>query len=81
MSAPDLLQHEATLAEFTSKLRAFRPTATVLEAEIARVRLVVIWGGKQVGASIVRVGEELGWEAGGGGRKTIVRVGEGEEGG
>jgi hypothetical protein len=42
------LQHEATLAEFTSKLRAFRPTATVLEAEIARVRLGVEGGETEV---------------------------------
>lgn len=39
-----VVQHEATLAEFTSKLRAFRPTATVLEAEIARVSLELGWG-------------------------------------
>jgi hypothetical protein len=35
-----LLQHEVSLAEFTAKLRAFRPAATVLEAEIAKVRAV-----------------------------------------
>jgi ATP-dependent RNA helicase DDX54/DBP10 len=33
-----LLQNEVALAEFTAKLRSFRPTATVLEAEIAKVR-------------------------------------------
>jgi hypothetical protein len=33
-----LTQHEVSLAEFTAKLRAFRPAATVLEAEIAKVR-------------------------------------------
>jgi ATP-dependent RNA helicase DDX54/DBP10 len=32
---------EAALADFAGKLRAFRPSATVLEAEIARVRPVV----------------------------------------
>ncbi|KIZ06170.1 hypothetical protein MNEG_1790 [Monoraphidium neglectum] len=32
------LQNEAALAEFTQKLKNFRPTATVLEAEIAKVR-------------------------------------------
>ena len=32
------MQNEAALAEFTAKLRSFRPAATVLEAEIAKVR-------------------------------------------
>ncbi|KAI8463120.1 MAG: DEAD-domain-containing protein [Monoraphidium minutum] len=32
------LQSEAALAEFTQRLKNFRPTATVLEAEIAKVR-------------------------------------------
>lgn len=33
-----VLQNEAALAEFASKLRNFRPAATVLEAEIASVK-------------------------------------------
>ena len=32
------LQNEAALANFTLKLRNFRPAATVLEAEIAKVK-------------------------------------------
>ena len=32
------VQDEASLADFTARLRAFRPAATVLEAEIAQVR-------------------------------------------
>lgn len=31
-------QDEASLADFTARLRAFRPAATVLEAEIAQAR-------------------------------------------
>lgn len=32
------LKNEAALAEYTAKLKSFRPAATVLEAEIAKVR-------------------------------------------
>ena len=32
------MQNEAALANFTLKLRNFRPAATVLEAEIAKVK-------------------------------------------
>jgi hypothetical protein len=35
-----------SLAEFTAKLRAFRPAATVLEAEIAKVGSHCVWFGK-----------------------------------
>jgi hypothetical protein len=37
-------QTEAALAQFTQRLKSFRPTATVLEAEIAKVGPLGCWG-------------------------------------